>query len=118
MAAIFHPMQAYFLSKSLPQKSDSTLLATYGKQEGEGFNFHYHAHGYHPLLCYDGLTGDLLKAELRNGTQYCSNDADAFMIPLMKEFRDKYPSMRIVSAFMHWLTTYSIGFAGWCFLLL
>ena len=72
---------------------DSTLLATYGKQEGEGFNFHYHAHGYHPLLCYDGLTGDLLKAELRNGTQYCSNDADAFMIPLMKEFRDKYPSM-------------------------
>ena len=39
------------------------------------------------------LTGDLLKAELRNGTQYCSNDADAFMIPLMKEFRDKYPSM-------------------------
>ena len=32
---------------------DSTLLNTYGKQEGEGFNFHYQAHGYHPLLCYD-----------------------------------------------------------------
>ena len=43
---------------------DSTLLDTYGHQEGEGFNFHYQAHGYHPLLCYDGLTGDLLKAEL------------------------------------------------------
>ena len=28
---------------------DSTLLNTYGKQEGEGFNFHYQAHGYHPL---------------------------------------------------------------------
>lgn len=41
---------------------DSTLLNTYGKQEGEGFNFHYQAHGYHPLLCYDGITGDLLKA--------------------------------------------------------
>ena len=36
---------------------DSTLLDTYGHQEGEGFNFHYQAHGYHPLLCYDGLTG-------------------------------------------------------------
>ena len=48
---------------------DSTLLNTYGKQEGEGFNFHYQAHGYHPLLCYDGLTGDLLKAELREGTK-------------------------------------------------
>ena len=23
-----------------------------------------HCHGYHPLLCYDGLTGDLLKAFL------------------------------------------------------
>ena len=72
---------------------DSTLLNTYGKQEGEAFNFHYQAHGYHPLLCYDGLTGDLLKAELRDGTQYCSNGADQFMIPLMQEYRTKYPSM-------------------------
>ena len=72
---------------------DSTLLNTYGTQEGEGFNFHYQAHGYHPLLCYDGLTGDLLKAELRDGTQYCSKDADQFMIPLMQEYRTKYPSM-------------------------
>ena len=72
---------------------DSTLLNTYGSQEGEGFNFHYQAHGYHPLLCYDGLTGDLLKAELRDGTKYCSKDADQFMIPLMQEYRTKYPSM-------------------------
>ena len=72
---------------------DSTLLNTYGSQEGEGFNFHYQAHGYHPLLCYDGLTGDLLKAELRDGTQYCSNGADQFMIPLLREYRTKYPSM-------------------------
>ena len=72
---------------------DSTLLNTYGAQEGEGFNFHYQAHGYHPLLCYDGITGDLLKAELREGTQYCSKEADTFMIPLMQEYRTKYPSM-------------------------
>ena len=72
---------------------DSTLLNTYGSQEGEGFNFHYQAHGYHPLLCYDGLTGDLLKAELREGTKHCSKDAEQFMIPLMREYREKYPSM-------------------------
>jgi len=47
---------------------DSTLLNTYGRQEGEGFNYHYQAHGYHPLLCFDCLTGDLLKAELRDET--------------------------------------------------
>lgn len=72
---------------------DSTLLNTYGNQEGEAFNYHYQAHGYHPLLCFDGLTGDLLKTELRNGTKYCSNDADQFMIPLLQEYRTKCPSM-------------------------
>ena len=72
---------------------DSTLLDTYGSQEGEGFNVHYQAHGYHPLLCFDGLTGDLLKAELREGAKYCSRDADQFMIPLLQEYRIKYLSL-------------------------
>ena len=34
--------------------------------------------------------GDLLKAELRDGTQYCSKDADLFMTPLMQQYRKKY----------------------------
>ena len=68
---------------------DSPLFGTYGSQEGEGFNFHYQAHGYHPLLCYDGLTGYLLKAELRDGTLHCSNDADKFMEPLFLEYLER-----------------------------
>ncbi len=72
---------------------DSTLLDTYGHQEGEGFNYHYQAHGYHPLLCYDGLTGDLLKAELCEGTMYCSKEADLFMRSLLEEFIDDFPDM-------------------------
>ena len=72
---------------------DSTLLNTYGKQEGEGFNYHYQAHGYHPLLCFDGMTRDLLKAELRDGTQYCSKDADKFMTSLLQEYRSNFPLM-------------------------
>ena len=68
---------------------DSTLFGTYGRQEGEGFNFHYQAHGYHPLLCYDGLTGDLLKAELRNGTLHCSNGADKFMESIFQEYLER-----------------------------
>lgn len=72
---------------------DSTLLDTYGSQEGEGFNYHYKAHGYHPLLCYDGLTGDLLRAELRDGTMYCSRDADIFMKSLLDEFICDFPDM-------------------------
>ena len=63
---------------------DSTLFGTYAHQEGEGFNFHYH-----PLLCYDGLTGDLLKAELRDETLHCSNNADKFMEPLFQEYLER-----------------------------
>lgn len=84
--SIKHPEQMLF-------DLDSTLLDTYGHQEGEGFNYHYQAHGYHPLLCFDGLTGDLLKAELRDGTQYCSKGSGDFMIPLMREYRQKHPSL-------------------------
>ena len=47
---------------------DSTLLEAYGKQEGRAFNFHYQSNGYHPLVCYDGMTGDLIKIQLRDGT--------------------------------------------------
>ena len=72
---------------------DSTLLDTYGNQEGEGFNYHYQAHGYHPLLCCDGLTGDLLKAQLRDGTMYCSKEADIFMKSLLDEFLCDFPDM-------------------------
>lgn len=72
---------------------DSTLLDTHGKQEGEGFNYHYQAHGYHPLLCYDGLTGELLKAQLRDGTQYCSKDEDLFMKSLLDEFTEDFPDI-------------------------
>lgn len=74
---------------------DSTLLATYGHQEGEAFNYHYQAHGYHPLLCFDGMTGDLLKIELRPGTMYCSNGAAAFMKPLLEEYQTEYPDIAL-----------------------
>lgn len=97
LEAITEKMREAVYSVRLPEHMlfdlDSTLLNTYGRQEGEGFNFHYQAHGYHPLLCYDGLTGDLLKAELRDGTKYCSNGADQFMLPLLEEYRAKHPSM-------------------------
>ena len=69
---------------------DSTLLATYGNQEGEAFNYHYAAHGYHPLVCYDGLTGDLLKIELRKGSTYSSTGVTQFLQPLLDEYLQQY----------------------------
>ena len=75
---------------------DSTLLDTFGHQEGEGFNFHYRNHGYHPLVCYDGMTGDLLKIELRNGTVYSSTGVVDFLQPLLNEFLTDYPDIPLL----------------------
>ena len=55
------------------------------------YNFHYQSVGYHPFLCFNGINGDLLKAELRKGTDYCSKGSGEFMRPLLKEFQDRYP---------------------------
>lgn len=70
---------------------DTTLLNAYGKQEGAAWNFHYGEEGYHPQLCYNGLTGDLIRAELRDGTDYCSKDVVSFMEPVFHEFTVDYP---------------------------
>ena len=74
---------------------DTTLLPAYGDQEGNAFNTHYQAEGYHPLLCYDGLTGDLLRGELRSGSQYCGRGAAEFMRPLFDEYRERYPQIHL-----------------------
>jgi hypothetical protein len=74
---------------------DSTLFSTYGGQEGEAFNYHYSSHGYHPLLCYDGLTGDLLKTELRDGNVYTSNGSVEFVKPLLMEYMEQYPNIKV-----------------------
>jgi len=72
---------------------DSTLFSTFGKQEGNDYNQHYNDYGYHPLLAYDGLTGDLLKAELRPGNVYTSNNTTDFLLPLLLEFQEDYPAV-------------------------
>jgi hypothetical protein len=74
---------------------DSTLFATFGKQEGNDYNQHYSNYGYHPLLVFDGLTGDLLKAELRSGNTYTSKGAPNFLYPLLLELQDEYPETNL-----------------------
>lgn len=76
---------------------DSTLFATFGKQEGNDYNQHYSNYGYHPLLVFDGLTGDLLKAELRSGNTYTSKGAPNFLYPLLLELQDEYPETNLCS---------------------
>ena len=75
---------------------DSTLLDAYGKQEGRAFNFHYQNNGYHPLVCYDGMTGDLLKIQLRDGTDYSCTGVIDFLQPVLDEYLNDYPGIPIL----------------------
>ena len=74
---------------------DSTLLEAYGKQVGRAFNFHYQSNGYHPLVCYDGITGDLIKIQLRDGTKYSCSGVVEFLQPILDEYLDDYPSIKL-----------------------
>ncbi len=78
---------------------DSTLLDTYGKQEGRAFNFHYQSNGYHPLVCYDGMAGDLIKIQLRDGTQYFYTGVVDFLQPIIDTVRLKL--LKIAAKVVH-----------------
>ena len=75
---------------------DSTLLTAYGKQEGRAFNFHYQSNGYHPLVCYDGITGDLIKIQLRDGAAYSCTGVTNFLQPILDEYLNDYPTIHLL----------------------
>ena len=75
---------------------DSTLLAAYGKQEGRAFNFHYRSNGYHPLVCYAGITGDLIKIHLRDGAAYSCTGVTDFLQPILDEYLNDYPTIHLL----------------------
>jgi len=72
---------------------DSTNFETHGEQYGSNYNSHYGSNGYHPLLMFDGLTGDLIKAELRSGNVYTSRQVVRFIGPVLKRYLKSYPYM-------------------------
>lgn len=69
---------------------DSTGVQTYGKQHGSDYNSHYSSTGFHPLVLFDGMTGDLIKAELRSGNVYTSRNTVSFMGPVLKHYNTNY----------------------------
>lgn len=75
---------------------DSTLLDAYGKQEGRAFNYHYQSNGYHPLVCYDGITGDLIKIQLRDGARYSCTGVVDFLQPVLDEYLNDYPGIQLL----------------------
>ncbi|HBI3838976.1 TPA: IS1380-like element IS1678 family transposase, partial [Enterococcus faecium] len=60
------------------------------------YNTHYQTYGYHPLVAFDGLTGDFLKAELRSGNQYTSKGVKEFLTPLLEHYNHSLPNTDIL----------------------
>ncbi len=70
---------------------DSTHADTYGEQEDATFNTHYGTIGFHPLVAFDGITGDFLKAKLRPGHIYTSNGVVDFIQPVIQHDNEQFP---------------------------
>lgn len=75
---------------------DSTHSDTFDHQEETAYNAHYGTNGYHPLVAFDGLTGDFLKAKLRSGNQYTSNGVKEFLEPLLAHYNQTIPTTDIL----------------------
>jgi len=75
---------------------DSTLFGTFGKQENAEFNYHYQSNGFHPLVLFNGINGDLIKLELRSGKVYTSKNIGEFLEPVLKWFEEKYPNTQLI----------------------
>lgn len=66
---------------------DATDDPTHGDQEGSYYHGYYKTHMYHPLLVFDGETGQLLTAVLRAGNTHASRGAVAILKRIVGRLR-------------------------------
>jgi hypothetical protein len=101
---------------------DSTDDPTHGDQEGSAYHGYFRQHMYHPLLVFDGETGQLVTAVLRPGNAHSSKGSLAVLRRLVRALRERWPDVEIeiradsgfaVPAIYHYCeahdVTYTIG---------
>jgi hypothetical protein len=74
---------------------DTTDDPTHGQQEGTAYHGYYRQHMYHPLLVFDGDTGQLITAVLRPGNAHASWGAVAVLKRLRRCLRARWPQVVI-----------------------
>jgi hypothetical protein len=74
---------------------DGTDDPAHGRQEGVAYHGHYGQYMYHPLLVFDGETGQLITAVLRPGTCHASRGALAVLTRLVRHLRARWPGVQI-----------------------
>jgi DDE family transposase len=74
---------------------DSTDDPTHGHQEGAFYHGYYDQHMYHPLLVFDGDTGQLVTVVLRPGNTHASRGAVAILRRLVTRLRAAWPGVEL-----------------------
>lgn len=74
---------------------DGTDDPTHGQQEGSAYHGYYSQHMYHPLLVFDGDTGQLITAVLRPGTVHAGHGARAILQRIVARLREHWPQVVI-----------------------
>jgi hypothetical protein len=74
---------------------DSTDDPTHGEQEGRAYHGYYRQHMYHPLLVFDGETGQLITAVLRPGTVHAGHGVLAILQRIVVRLRTQWPGVAI-----------------------
>ena len=87
------------LKKRRPQKVvldlDSTDDPTHGQQEFSFYHGYYRSHILHPLLLFDGESGDLIGAVLRPGNKGAAAHVVTILRRVVKAIRKKLPKLQI-----------------------
>ncbi len=74
---------------------DSTDDPTHGDQEGSCYHGYYRQHMYHPLLVFDGHTGQLVTAVLRPGNSHAGGGALAVLRRVVGRLREAWPGAEV-----------------------
>lgn len=74
---------------------DSTDDPTHGHQEQTAFHGYFRQHMYHPLLVFDGETGQLITAVLRPGTVHASHGVVPILSRVVAAIRARWPQVTL-----------------------
>jgi Transposase DDE domain group 1 len=74
---------------------DSTDDPTHGDQEGSAYHGYYRQHMDHPLLIFDGDTGQLITAILRPGNAHASRFIVGILKTLLRLLRARWPNVTV-----------------------
>ncbi len=74
---------------------DGTDDPTHGQQEGSAYHGYYRQHMLHPLLVFDGTTGQLITAILRPGKTHGSAGVVAVLKQVVRRLRARWPNVTI-----------------------